>query len=62
MQCRQDVFHEWFFQCSYDGNIDGFDGVSIIEFDEKGKIKSVKEFQSKSEHIFPYADSTNLDV
>ncbi len=45
---------EWYFRCEYDGNTDGFDGVSLIEFDEAGKIVSLKEFQSKAEHVFPY--------
>ena len=34
--------------------IDGFDGVSIIEFTDDNRIKSVKEFESKKEHIYPY--------
>ncbi len=45
---------EWCFRCEYDGNTDGFDGVSLIEFDRAGKIVSLKEFQSKAEHVFPY--------
>lgn len=45
---------EWYFKCKFEGNIEGFDGVSIIEFNEHEKIISVKEFQSKSEHSFPY--------
>lgn len=45
---------EWYFECEYDGVIDGFDGVSWIEFDEQGKIAALREFQSKSEHHFPY--------
>jgi hypothetical protein len=45
---------EWFFECEYNKKIYSFDGVSIIEFDENDKIILVKEFQSKSEHIFPY--------
>ncbi len=47
---------EWYFRCEYDGNTDGFDGVSLIEFDEAGKIVSLKEFQSKAEHVFPYGE------
>ena len=36
---------EWFFECEYDKIISGFDGVSIIEFDENSnKIILVKEF------------------
>ncbi len=45
---------EWYFRCDYDGEEGGFDGVSLIEFDNAGKIVSLKEFQSKAEHIFPY--------
>lgn len=45
---------EWYFKCNFDGIIDGFDGVSIIEFDSNRKIINLKEFQSKSEHEFPY--------
>jgi hypothetical protein len=45
---------EWYFKCEYNKNIDSFDGVSIIEFDENNKIILVKEFQSKVEHTFPY--------
>ena len=45
---------EWYFCCEYDGVTDGFDGVSWIEFDESGKIKALREFQSKTEHCFPY--------
>lgn len=44
---------EWFFNCELEGTIDGFDGVSIIEF-LGDKICSVKEFQSKSQHYWPY--------
>lgn len=45
---------EWYFCCEYDGVTDGFDGVSWIEFDETGKIVNLREFQSKSEHHYPY--------
>lgn len=45
---------EWYFECDYDNNLDGFDGVSIIEFTDENKIKSLKEFQSKKDHIYPY--------
>lgn len=53
---HQDSFTaaEWYFECDYHNMIDGFDGVSVIEFDENGKIISLKEFQSKAEHIYPY--------
>jgi len=45
---------EWFFKCEYDNNISGFDGVSIIEFNDENKIVLIKEFQSKAEHTHPY--------
>ena len=45
---------EWFFQCDYEGNVDGFDGVTIAEFDVDMKICDLKEFQSKAEHHYPY--------
>ena len=45
---------EWYFCCEYDGVVDGFNGVSWIEFDEAGKIRNIREYQSKAEHHFPY--------
>jgi len=45
---------EWYFECNFDGVIYGFDGVSIIEFDNDEKICSIKEFKSKEEHNSPY--------
>lgn len=47
---------EWFFECNYNNSIAGFDGVSLVEFDAMGKIFSIKEFQSKAEHNFPYGE------
>lgn len=44
---------EWYFRCDYDG-IDGFDGVTLVDFDADGRIARLCEFQSKSEHEFPY--------
>lgn len=44
---------EWYFRCEYDGVISDFDGVSLIEFNDN-KMVSVKEFQSKAEHNYPY--------
>lgn len=48
---------EWYFRCDYEGEA-GFDGVSLIEFDENGKIVSLKEFQSKAEHVVPYGETS----
>lgn len=36
---------EWFFKCNYGGEVSGFDGEKIV---------SLKEFQSKAEHYYPY--------
>jgi ketosteroid isomerase-like protein len=47
---------EWYFRCIYDGITDGFDGVSIIEFNSDDEIIFLKEFQSKSEHEYPYGE------
>ena len=45
---------EWFFKCESGGSIDGFNGVSIISFNEMNKVTELKEFQSKTPNIFPY--------
>ncbi|MGE5631865.1 MAG: nuclear transport factor 2 family protein [Caulobacteraceae bacterium] len=45
---------EWIFSFEYDGKRDILDGVSIAVFDDFGKIVSMKEFQSKHEHYYPY--------
>lgn len=47
---------EWYFKCDYDSVIDGFDGVTIADFDEDGKISKLSEFQSKAEHCYPYGE------
>ena len=47
---------EWYFCCEYENERSGFDGVSLLEFDGEGKICSLKEFQSKAEHVFPYGE------
>lgn len=47
---------EWYFRNVYDGKEDGFDGVSLVAFNGAGRIVSLKEFQSKAEHHFPYGE------
>lgn len=37
-----------------DGSVDGFDGVTIAEFNADMKICNLKEFQSKIEYYYPY--------
>lgn len=51
---KDTVVVEWFFKELQNNVVHGFDGVSIIEFQTDGKISSIKEFESKSEHITPY--------
>ena len=36
--------------------VSGFDGVTIAEFDADMKICNLKEFQSKTEHYYPYGE------
>jgi len=48
------IVAEWYYECNFDGVIYGFDGVSIVEFNENEKIYSIKEFKSKAEHNSPY--------
>ncbi len=45
---------EWYFECVFDGVVSGFDGVSLVVFNRQGAILELKEYQSKSEHVFPY--------
>ena len=45
---------EWYFKCDCNNVVAGFDGVSIINFNETGKIRLIKEFQSKTPNNYPY--------
>ena len=45
---------EWYFECECSGNMDWFNGVSIISFDIAGKIVLLKEFKSKTPSYYPY--------
>jgi len=47
---------EWSFKWRSVESVDGFDGVSIITFDEKNKIVFLKEFQSKIPNYYPYEE------
>lgn len=48
------VVVQWFFRCDYDGTVSGFDGVSVIDFDEADKICRLSEYQSEPKRVFPY--------
>ena len=58
---RQDntLIVEWYFKCIYEGITDGFDGVTIADFDSNMKIDKLCEFQSKSNHYSPYEKQKN---
>ena len=43
---------EWYFQCDCEGTVDGFDGITVADFDENGKIAHLCEFQSNPNIIF----------
>ncbi len=47
---------EWHFKCEIDGKIDDFDGVTIADFDDDNQISKLCEFQSKTEHNYPYEE------
>ncbi|KJG11783.1 nuclear transport factor 2 family protein [Photobacterium kishitanii] len=51
------VVVEWYFKEQQNLNVNDFNGVSIIKFSADGKISSIKEFESKSEHSAPYHSS-----
>lgn len=46
---------EWRFRCRAGGEQQGFDGVSIIAFGADEKIIRLREFQSKTPNVYPYA-------
>ena len=60
---RMGIFHDymemraiksivtWYFQTLYDGDEDAFEGVSLITFDEFGRICEVREYQSTLPHV-----------
>ena len=49
------IIAEWYFECEYEGNVDGFDGVTVADFDGE-RIVNLSEFQSKPEHYYPYGE------
>ena len=46
---------EWYFECNYGGTVSCFDGVTLAVFDKDEKITSLKEFESKAQHVYPYS-------
>lgn len=45
---------EWFFRYEYRGAAGSFDGVSLVFFDQAGRICELREFKSESRHFYPY--------
>jgi len=51
---------EWYFKCTMDkSGTDAFDGVSIIEWDERCRMKYLKEFGCKLPNYEPYGEKEN---
>ena len=50
------IVAEWYFRCLYNGKTEGFDGVTVADFDDEGRIVRLSEFRSEAEHIFPYGE------
>lgn len=50
---------KWYFECRYDGHADGFDSLSLVRFDDHGRIVTIEEYQSKAIHHRPYAGAAN---
>lgn len=51
------TFVEWSFACIDEEGTHSFDGLSVIEWDEDGKILSFKEFRSDLPHFNDYEES-----
>lgn len=51
----QQTVVEWFFKCEMEeSKVDGFDGVSIIRWDQEDRIRYLKEFGCKLPNYEPY--------
>lgn len=60
-QCGPNVAVEWKFACYYQGENGAFNGVTIAELDPEGKIRALREYESKAAHVFPYRKSSEED-
>jgi hypothetical protein len=45
---------EWYFECDYEGNVDGFDGVTIAEFDADNYALPSTETPSNHKSSYPH--------
>ena len=48
------VVAEWYFHYAFEGKEGKFDGVTVADFDNKGKIVKLCEYKSEHEHYFPF--------
>ena len=48
---------DWHFAWEYDGQASACDGVTLIDWDEEGRIHRLREYAASEEHHFPYADA-----
>lgn len=48
------VICEWYFKGSCNGYIDRFNGVSVVDFNNKNKIVGLKEYMAEIPLVYPY--------
>ena len=48
---------DWHFAWEYDGQASACDGVTLIDWDEEGRIHRLREYAASEEHHFPYAEA-----
>lgn len=53
------IIVQWYFECEYEKNTDGFNGVSVITLNDEGLIKSVQEYYAKAEQNYPYGKTNS---
>lgn len=56
IQKERTLVAEWFFRYEHDRDSGCFNGVSIVDFDEQNRICSIREYESQSDHYFPYGE------
>ena len=51
---------EWYFKnIMHDGKTEEFDGVSVVDFDDDGKISFLQEYGCNIKRYNPYEDGEN---
>ena len=54
------VICEWYFKGACNGDIDKFNGVSVVEFNNKNKIIGLKEYSAEIPLVYPYRYYKNI--